>query len=379
VPVGERPLGKCAGDTPKIRNPQSAIRNFPIRRGFSLLEAVAALAVTSIIVLSIGSALLLAGRAMPDVHSPTADCLAGADAVEPMLAELQYAIAINQRSARLIEFTVSDRNGDGFPEVIHYEWSGTAGDPLTRTYNGGAAVTVIANVRDFSLSYDLQTTSTQVPQGNESAETLLIGYSSAQNLADYTIQSNSLYSEYFYPVLPANAVSWKVTRVQFYAEQSGLSSSGQTWVQLQTPTTGGLPSGVVLEQKSLQESGLWFFYWQQQVSYTQVSGLAPQQGLCLVFLWASGSDGSCRVMGQNPGVTASNLALLKSTNQAVNWSVQPGQSLLFSVYGTVTTAGTPQVQTLYNLNSVSIRLRTGTDGQATVQTGVRTLNRPQVT
>jgi hypothetical protein len=84
-------------------------------------------------------------------------------------------------------------------------------------------------------------------------------------------------------------------------------------------------------------------------------------------------------MGQNPGVTASNLALLKSTNQAVNWSVQPGQSLLFSVYGTVTTAGTPQVQTLYNLNSVSIRLRTGTDGQATVQTGVRTLNRPQVT
>ncbi len=244
---------------------------------------VAAIAVTSILLLSMGSALLLAGRAMPDAHSPTADCLAGADAVEPMLSELQYAIAINQRSARLIEFTVADRSGDGFPEVIHYEWSGTAGDPLTRTYNGGTAVTVIANVQDFSLSYDLQTTSTQVPQGNESAETLLIGYNSSQNLDDYTIQSNSLYSEYFYPVLPANAVSWKVTRVQFYAQQSGMSGSGQTWVQLQTPTTGGLPSGVVLEQKSLQESSLWFIYWQQQLSYTQVSGLAPQQGLCLVF------------------------------------------------------------------------------------------------
>jgi prepilin-type N-terminal cleavage/methylation domain-containing protein len=356
----------------------SRIRNRRAHRGFTLLEMVLAMAVTSVILLGIGSAMLIAGRAMPDAHSPAADSVAGADAIEQMVAELQYAVSINQRSARMIEFTVADRNGDGTPEVIHYEWSGVTGDSLTRQYNAGTAAEVLSNIQDFTLSYDLQTISTQIPQGNESAETLLIGYNSSSYYSDYTVKNDAWYSEYFRPVLPANTVSWKVTRVRFYAMQSG-GATGQTKVQLQTPTVGGLPSGIVLEEKSLQESGLWLLYLLQELTYTQVSGLSPQQGLCLVFGWASGDDGSCKLLGQNQGVTASNLALLKSTNKAVTWSSLPGQSLLFWVYGTVTTAGTPQIQNTYYLNGVGIRLKTGTDDRATVQTSVRIVNKPEVT
>ncbi len=342
------------------------------------------MAVTSILMLGVGSAMLIAGRALPDAHSPAVESVAGADAIEPIVAELQYAVAINQRSARMIEFTVADRNGDGAPEVIRYEWSGTAGAPLTRKYNAGAAVNVLSHLREFSLSYDLQTISTEIPQGNESAETLLIGYNSSEHYANYSIKQGDtqgeLYSEYVRPVLPATAVSWKVTRVRFYAMQSGTFNSGQTKVQLQTPTIGGLPSGVVLEEKTFQESTLWpLFYLTQEMTYTRVSGLSPQQGLYLVFRWASGSDGACKLLGQSEDVTAPNLALFKSLDKAVSWSPCAGESLLFSVYGTVTTTGTPQIQNTYYLNAVGIRLTTGTDAQATVQTSVRTINRPEVT
>jgi hypothetical protein len=45
----------------------------------------------------------------------------------------------------------------------------------------------------------------------------------------------------------------------------------------------------------------------------------------------------------------------------------------------VTTAGTPQIQNRYYLKAVGIRLKAGTDDQATVQTSVRILNQPEVT
>ena len=72
------------------------------------------------------------------------------------------------------------------------------------------------------------------------------------------------------------------------------------------------------------------------------------------------------------------LSLVKTTNRGASWSSLSGQSLLFSVYGTVTTTGTPQIQNTYYLNAVEIRLRAGNDGQSLVQTAVRILNRPEV-
>ena len=114
------------------------------------------------------------------------------------------------------------------------------------------------------------------------------------------------------------------------------------------------------------------------MTYTQVYGLSPQQGLCLVFKWVSGNE-ACRILGRDRNVPVSSFFLAKSTDRSISWSPLSGQSLLFSVYGTVTTPGTPQIQNTYYLNGVGIRLKAGTDDQATVQTNVRTVNRPQVT
>ncbi len=335
------------------------------------------MAVTSVLLLAMGSAMLMVSRVLPDAQSPAAASVGGATALEQIATDLQYAISILSRSASVVEFTVADRNGDSQPEVIRYEWSGTAGAPLTRRENGGTALDVLADVRDFSLSYDIETVSKEIPQGNESVETLLAGYENPTASTDYTIKDLQWYSEYFRPTLPGDALSWKVTRVRVTARQTG-SVSGQTRVQLRVPTIGGWPAGTVLEEKMLQEASLPLSYTVQELTCTQASNLSPQQGLCLVCS-SSGNNEPAQFLGQDTGVTAPNIALAKSTDKSVSWSPLAGQSLLFSVYGTVTTAGTPQIQNTYYLNAVSIRLRTGTDQQATVQTRVRILNRPEVT
>jgi competence protein ComGC len=345
--------------------------------GFTLMEMAIAVAVTSVVMLGMASAMLIAGRALPDAGSPAGAGLATAAAVEQVITELQYAASIRQRAANTIEFTVADRNADDVPETIRYGWSGTSGAPLTRQYNGGPAVNVLADVRELNLSYDLKTVATEVPVGNESAETTLVSHNSTQDLHDYPINDAEWYAQYFLPALPADALGWKVTRVLIHAKQDG-PADGEARVQLQLPTTGKYPSGTVLEEKTLLESALLTGYLEHEFSFSSTDGLAPEQGLCIVVKWVARGT-VCKLRGRDKNVTTSSLGLARSTDRGVLWSPLPSQSLLLTVYGTVTTAGTPQIQNTYHLNGVEIRLRAGDDTCATVQTGVRVLNGPEVT
>jgi prepilin-type N-terminal cleavage/methylation domain-containing protein len=325
-------------------------------RGLTLVEMVVAVAVTSVLMLGLASAMLMAGRALPEARSPAGACVAAAAVAEQMATELQYAVSINQRSATMIEFAVADRNDDDVVEIIRYGWSGTSGAPLTRQYNGGTVVNVLTDIREFDLSYDLTTITTEIPLPNESAETTLVNYSSTQDLHDYPIKDGEWYAQYFLPALPANAISWRVTHVLVHAKQDGASDG---------------------EEKTLLESALLSGYLEQEFSFSSTDELTPTQGLCIVLKWIANGT-ACKVRGRDKNVTVSSLALAKSTNRGVLWSPLPSQSLLFTVYGTVTTAGTPQIQNTYHLDGVEIRLWAGSDPQSLVQTNVRALNGPEV-
>lgn len=346
------------------------------RGGFTLLELTVSTAVLSVIMVGLGSAMLIAGRALPQAQSANSATAGAADAAGQISAELQYATTVTQRSATMIEFAVPDRNGDSLAETIRYEWSGTPGAALTRRYNAQPAIEVLANVQEFTLSYGTETISEQIPQGNESAETILQEYKGTLSLGGYPIKDLEWYGQYFLPALPADAVSWRVARVVISARTDG-ASAGEARVQLQLPTAGQCPSGSVLEEKTLLESSLLAGAQDCEFAFSNVRGLSPQQGLCLVVKWVSDAV-ACQVWGQTKDVTATGGLLLKSTNRGTSWSSLSGQSLLYTIYGTVTTTGTPQIQNTHYLKAVGVRLRAGADGQSTVQTEVRILNRPEV-
>jgi type II secretory pathway pseudopilin PulG len=357
--------------------PNEPIRTQRNRGGFTLLELAVGAAVMSVILLALGSVMLIAGRALPQTQSVTGAIVAAAGAADQIACELRYATAINQQSATTIEFTVADRDGDSLPETIRYDWSGTIGAPLTRQYNAGTAAPAISDVREFVLSYDTEVLSQEIAQGNESTETRLIQYTSSWDYGDYPIRDTQRYAEYFFPDLPADTVSWKVTRVKFLARGSGVLETGTVDVQLQLPTAGGMPSGVIVDRATLYEPALPLTYVLHEAAFAQAGNLSPDQGLCLVFHWLSGYT-ACELQGRYEDVAASNIALVKTVDRGASWYKLSGQSLLFSVYGKVTTAGMPQIQNVYSLNAIRIRLRAGNDSQSLVQTGVQVLNRPEV-
>jgi hypothetical protein len=138
----------------------------------------------SILLVAIGSAIVLAGGAIPPANDPAVPTEAAFEVGHEMAAELQFALAFAERSVTAVEFTVPDRNGDTSPETIRYEWSGTPGEALKRAYNDGPFVKVIESVVDFALEYDTTKSTKTVSAYVESAELELVSYDSASSLGD---------------------------------------------------------------------------------------------------------------------------------------------------------------------------------------------------
>lgn len=127
------------------------------RRGaFSLVEMVVSLAIVAVLVGSMTSVLVLSLRAIDDRINPAGKTVHAADAADQILTDLSVALAFTERTALAVTFTVPDRTGDGQPETVRYAWSGVAGTPLLREFNGVKEPEFAADIRQFSLSYLVQ-------------------------------------------------------------------------------------------------------------------------------------------------------------------------------------------------------------------------------
>ena len=228
------------------------------RHGHSLVELVTAM-VSSVILLAGLGAVMMISRQI--AYAPTASTarLQASTTVNRLAEELRCAAWIMERTEHAIEFVIADRDGDGASERIRYEWSGTPGDALERTFNGGAAVAVAQDVQSFELAYVLKTTTVQLTPTVEGTEMTLASNATAQNGTPYNINYQTWVSQQVNPLAfaaPAGAVAWNATRVQFYGRRN---ASGQTSLLLQLRSSGAPnngPTSEVLGTASVADSSL---------------------------------------------------------------------------------------------------------------------------
>ncbi|MEL6497781.1 MAG: prepilin-type N-terminal cleavage/methylation domain-containing protein [Planctomycetota bacterium] len=116
------------------------------RAGFTLVELVASLFVSSVVVGSLASCIALVVQSVPSTSDPqerlrTLQSIAGRIA-----SDVRFATEVAVVDSRQLELVVSDRDGDAQPEDIVYAWSGTAGEALTRQQNAEATVALFTAV-----------------------------------------------------------------------------------------------------------------------------------------------------------------------------------------------------------------------------------------
>ena len=122
------------------------------RGGFTLLEVTVSMVSASVLIAAMGTALSLAVRSA-QVSTP-ADASADAYfAATAMMNDLQMAKAFTEMQSKQITIVTADRNGDGSDESIHYQWSGTPGQLVTRRVNNGETVTFLPAVENFAVLF----------------------------------------------------------------------------------------------------------------------------------------------------------------------------------------------------------------------------------
>jgi len=335
----------------------------------TLVEMVVAMAIVAVLLLGAQSAVMIASRAVPDAKSPNAMSVRGAAGLERMMGELAYAKALVTASATRVVFTVADRTGDAADETIDYSWAGK-GSPVVRVMNGGTPETVFAEADGLALSYDCAT-SADPDAFVASAETTLGSYSGVLSLGNQSINASSVIAEVFTPAMPANAVSFTVTRAAIVLRQNG-SATGTNLVQVRT-AWNNRPTTKIVDQTAVLESALSASYASKVVVFSGNAAIAAGSPIALVVQCAANAN-SCDVQTSTLAVSLSGYNTATSGDSGVTWSTSGLKQLNFTVYGTITMLDTSA--TITRCTNVRCAL-TGPDGRARLSSGTHLFNEPR--
>ncbi|MBX3324024.1 MAG: prepilin-type N-terminal cleavage/methylation domain-containing protein [Phycisphaeraceae bacterium] len=103
-------------------------------RGMTLIEMVASLAITAIILSALSSAVMVAAGALPKESSERAS--RATQQMDRMLLDITEAMRVSVSGTTAIRLLVPDRTGNGQPEEIVYGWVGLSGGQIIRSQNG---------------------------------------------------------------------------------------------------------------------------------------------------------------------------------------------------------------------------------------------------
>ncbi len=357
-------------------------------RAFTLIEVVVASAVAGILLFGLVSAVLIVGRAAPDDASPQAQVSSAASIVDEMARDIQYALTAPEWGLRVIEVTVADRDADGQPETIRYEWDGKPGGPLLKTLNG-KTVEAAPTVEALAFQHDVETVTTQEPQTQTATtpEMLLasfyswpgsIGASSAYRITS----SRWILAATTLPGAPAGTTAIQFTRARFrvqnctaltrltaeLAEVAGARQVAPVFVSLGTPVT------VVPGYCGAS------FMWVQATFADAVA--AGADGMFGLTVKGDATQPDVEYYHSTSAPVDSSVTLFTS-NSGGNWQpalVQINQfGMPFELYGICTTQTTQLVDvTRYYLRNVGVTLRCSADASSEVKSRVELLNAPEV-
>ncbi|MBX3358941.1 MAG: hypothetical protein KF745_11005 [Phycisphaeraceae bacterium] len=292
-----------------------------------------AAAIVGILVATLGSVMLISAKAIDQSATVAGRQLSAASVIDDIKADIQVASQIDDASSIAISLVVPDRDGDGKPDSVRYEWSKSS-RLLTRTHNSGTPVPIAREVQEFALGYTTRST----PPMSTSAPGTLAAFDHAllASKKNYEIKSDRWAAQYVQPEFPASAVEWSITAVRLNLRQHG-GNSGSMWIQIVAADGDRLPTTRVLGQTAVPMSSLSGSYSTKTLDIGPITGLVPGQSVCIRLIHSSGD--TCDVEYEElSGGLANGTHMMTSSNQGSTWTIPSDDlDLRFALVGTVST------------------------------------------
>ncbi len=358
--------------------------------GFTLMELVVAMFMTTVLLVGMGSVMLMAMHATPKAQGPMIRTLEATRIADQIAAELYGAVSVIQASATVVEFTVADRNNDTVPETIRYQWSGTPGDPLQRQYNGGTPVTIVEEAQEFALTYTTRIVTTteatnEVTVSDEVLFATFDGWPGNPGTTGYFVVSPVEWAAEFFEVdqvvLPPTTSEITITRAKVKLKTGTSGSTVSVGIHRSkgggNPEPRNAPLGTPVVAIAPVPPSQWV-----EVSFTDVS-LKQLNKEFVVVVKGTGS-GSVDVEKRYWSGAPKDVArMIWTLDGGASWdpkkNEQDDTDMPFAVWGTYETTETVTTQAASNIiGMIGITLRTGADPSTLVDTAVQVLNGPEL-
>lgn len=327
--------------------------------GFTLIELVLTLSVTSVLLLSLMSVMRVLGKAVPsgdDAAQQTMDfdaCLAR------LRIDISSATDWNISGAGLMSMRVPDRDGDGSAEKLQYVFdAGT--NTLKLSVNDAEATTVLAGVQSITVTPSSQSASLPGPATSQwSSEAVFLstpGIGSGSQKPDQEDGRGMAVT----PVLPADATAWRITRIDIPLRREK-SDVPVVTISIHN-MTGGSPSPTELQSvtqtlssapSSSSLMATFSFVFPSPVTLT------PDQRVCFLLRTSTTNNG-IEVLAHNP-LPIAHANFLTRNSSTSSWDVShPDESLAFTLFASVQrlTATTRAVKLLREV-SLDIKMLDG--------------------
>ena len=122
-------------------------------KAFTLLETVLSLAVGSILLMSLGSAVIIMSKAVPQTASASSIRNKSTRQIYNIARNIQTAKEVIKAERYTFIFEVDDRNGDGSDDTIQYAFN-TAENTLGISFNGSAIKIIEEDLYNFTFDYN---------------------------------------------------------------------------------------------------------------------------------------------------------------------------------------------------------------------------------
>ncbi|MFM9996532.1 MAG: hypothetical protein ACKVU4_12125 [Phycisphaerales bacterium] len=363
------------------------------RTGLSLVEVLCGLAVSSVLVGGIGSALVLSGQAIPSrTSSAPLHVVSSARTVDGVAAELRYAIDVIELGVHAVTFRVHDRDGDGEPETIRYAWSGTPGDPLTRAVNLSDAESIVPEVDDLAFTYQrrTETATTETSVTTTSPEALLASFTGWTGITPVQSQLQVTATTWLVELaslniasMPADAKNLTITQVRMKLKKPS-SGGADVTVGVHLPdaagsnvpqsTPVGTPATVPLAAMTTS------FAW---VSASPIGAVfaTPVTEIIIVLKGTSTGGSGFGQYANTTSAPADANVMRWTTTSGSSWlpsGSQQANDAYFEVYGTYEVLQTQSVSSQkHHLVEVGVELA-ATESAPRVRTTAHILNEPRV-
>jgi hypothetical protein len=332
---------------------------------------------SSFLLAGLGSVMMIARQV---AYTPTAANrrIESANVVNQIAEELRSATIVLQQTSQILEFVVADRNNDGAAEKIRYEWSGTVGDPLYKTINTSAAVAILESVNAFQVTLSLKATTKTLTTTTETNEIVLASNATLQSGTDCDITATKFAAQLINPAtfssIPANAIAWNATKIDFYGKQEG-GTDETLLVQLRAASSpDNSPTSNVLGQVAIPESSLsGGTDWNTATLASPLRGLGFHRFYDIV--WAGiGPSKAARLRPNNDAASG----VFESTDGGGTWTYNASLQMFYRLYGTYTVPGPSYNVTRNFVAQVGILLQSGPQPHSRIDSQIPLINLPEL-